>query len=179
MRYKVADIEDQILATLRAEASLKGIANIRTHAGEVSAQIFTDPALMEGFVTQIPFIFVQYQGRAFDEADNVKLTNVFRLQFRFFIGTKSLRTKIEAQRQAYDVLASVYDAIHAKAILSSPDTLSGLRDVVGNLSGTAISTTGFNPQSGFVCSPGIDERLIVNLPTIVVYAMDFFVKIMA
>lgn len=179
MNYDLGQIEDQLLATIRAESSLKGIGNIRTHTGEISMQTFLDPAMMEGFVNQLPFIFMQYQGRALRERDNVAKTIVFRLSWRFYIGAKSLRTKDEAQKASYAMLASVYDAIHGKVPLTSPQKLSGWGEQTGFLTGVAITNADFNPMTGFIPADGLNERLIVNLPTIVVYQTDYYLEIPA
>jgi hypothetical protein len=63
VRYKVSEIEDQILATLKADTTnLSGLKTLETYAGQVSPEMFFDPEYMQGFVALLPFMLVAYQG---------------------------------------------------------------------------------------------------------------------
>jgi len=178
MRYELTTIEDQILATLEANSDLSGV-NIRTHVGEVNEANFQDPAFAEGFVHLLPFVFVQYQGKTIEGPDgrnSVGSLYFHKLKWRFFVGSRSLRDKKEAQRAAYPLLAAVYDSIHGKWPKSNLYTLAS---TLSKLEGTLITTVGFNPSSPMLAVPGDDESLIVNLPEIVVYSSDYSLRLMA
>lgn len=178
MKYHVEDIEDQIIATLKADViGLSGVT-IRTHAGEVNIRTFQDAAMMQGFVNTLPFIFVQYQGKEPVIRDSPAAMYVMRLTFRLFTGAKSLRIKEQAQRSAYAMLRSEYDDLHGRAPLSTPQMLAGIQGLTGLLSGVSITTAGFNPQSPLMLG-GADEKLIVNLPEICVYSSDYTIRLQA
>ena len=73
------------------------------------------------------------------------------------------------------MMAALYDDIHGKVIKSTPQYIPGATP----LSGMAITIPEFNALSPFYESGGKDERLIINLPGIVVYASDFSVRVVA
>jgi hypothetical protein len=176
VRYRIEDIEEQILATLRADPVLSRVT-IETHAGQVNAgSFFPDPS--ESILQCLPFIFIQYQGRKWDTADSAKRMNIFEVRFRLYIGAQSLRDKQEQQRDAYSMLRSVYDDLHGKIPFSAPQKLSGSTSN-GILSGTVINatTTEFNPQSPLMVSTGMDELILVNLSQLVVYQADFAIRL--
>ncbi len=175
MRYNIEDIEDQLIATLQADAALYPSCQVKTHAGDVNAQLFMNPALMEGFITQLPFVFIQYQGKELAGKDAQAMLNIHTLRFRLYIGAQSLRAKQESQRSAYSMLRLVYDDLHGKWPKGTYDgsTLHTL------LEGTSIATTGFTPQGPVMEAGGRDEMLIVNLPQIVVYQTDYTIKLLA
>lgn len=174
MRYSVALIEDQILATLQAETSLAGIHNIKCHASDVNRATFTDPALGEGYVSLLPFIFVQYQGRV-GEHDSSGDTYEHKLFFRLYVGAHSLRIATEGQRSAYDMLAGVFDALHNKI----PNCSAYTGYTYTALSGQQITMPEAHPTTPLIEAQGRDEQLIVNLQNIVVYQTDYTVKMMA
>ncbi len=181
MRYNVSDIEDQIMATLKADGSLAGV-QIQTHAGEISVRTFTEPSLLEGFIALLPFIFVQYQGRVGGESlkgfkpTSDKTVYFHEIRFRLYVGAESLRATQEAQRlSAYPMLAAIYDDLHGKLPYA---------DIVANypnakLSGAKITTTGFNPGTPLMEAGGADEKLVVILPHLVVYQTDYILTLMA
>jgi hypothetical protein len=182
MRYKISEIEDQIIATLKADSTLSTVQKIDTYAGQVAAQMFLNPEYMQGFVKLLPFILVSYQGRTSQKIDRDASGNVYihTLTFRIFAGTTSLRSTKEAARGAYDLLASIFDGLHGKILKSTPQTLGGIAsDTTRILSGTAITTSEFNPQSPLFEAGGQDESIVVNLPGIVVYKSDFTIRVMA
>ena len=178
MRYNVEDIEDQLLATLVTAFTTGTPAaltvNIATHAGDVNPMMFQSPAYMEGFVSKLPFVFVQYNGRERTGSDSPAQINKHRLTFRFYVGAESLRAKKEAARSAYAMLRTIYDEIHGHWIKGAV-VATGLP----SLGGTTITTTGFNPLGPFIEAGGRDEMLIVNLPEIVVYQTDYTVELVA
>ena len=63
LRYKISNIEDQILDTLRADTTNFGDAMVDTYAGQVSPQLFLQPEYMQGFINLLPFALVSYQGK--------------------------------------------------------------------------------------------------------------------
>ena len=146
MRYKLEDIEQQIIDTLQGDTNLAGV-NIRTHVGDIKLSTFLDPQSLEGFIHLLPFIFVQYQGRIYTMSDTKRETYVHELTFRFYVGAKSLRVLREAQASAYSMLRSVFDDIHghwiASAALSLAPNLSmlGGKLITGATNTTPITVT--------------------------------------
>jgi hypothetical protein len=179
MRYQVKDIEDQIIATLRADtANFAGVNMIDTYAGQISPRMFMDPEYMQGFQRILPFVLVSYQGRTANkdlDRDSSGKTYIHHLTFRIFSGAQSARSTQEAVRNCYDMQAAIYDDLHAKIPKCTPQQLPGYTA----LSGADITTTGFNPLSALFESGGKDESIVVNLPGIVVYASDFDIKLLA
>lgn len=177
MRYKVSEIEDQIKATLQADTTNFSGVNVDTHAGQVNPQMFFNPEYMQGFVKMLPFSLISYQGRTSTKVDwdSSGKTRLHLLNFRIFTGAQSLRTVQEASRSAYDLLAATFDALHAKVPVTSPQQLT----TYTALSGTALTSSGVTLQGPLYSTEGADEQLIINLPTIVVYQSDYFLKILA
>lgn len=175
MRYKVEEIEDQILATLAADSVFTSV-NRETHAGEVDQQMFLDPAYVGGLLTRLPFVYLQYMGRMTPTEDmsSMRTSQVHTVRFRFYVGAQSLRSRKEGQRAAYALLRGVYDAINGKVPNPSP-SISGPTV----LSGTAITTTGFTPMSVFEPAGGIDEMLILLEKNICVYQTDYSIRLLA
>jgi len=58
MRYKIAEIEDQIIATLQNDSDVFSETLVDTFAGQISPQIFLNPEYMQGFVKLLPFCLV-------------------------------------------------------------------------------------------------------------------------
>ncbi len=174
MRYNLEDIEDQIIATLKADPALADVT-IRTHAGEVSERTLLNPDFTSEFIANLPFIYVQYQGVQYTASDEMRRLYLDQITFRLYIGACSLREKPESQRSAYEMLRSVYDNLHGKVPLSDRQQLSSYP----RLTGMAITTDEFNPQSALRKAPGVHEKLVVNLPGIVVYSTDYTLKLLA
>ena len=173
MLYKVEDIEDQLIATLKADSDLSAVrCTVATHAGEVNPRMFLDASLLEGFITQLPFIFIQYQGKRVTERSATARVYVHNLRFRFYVGCQSLRAKKEGQRSAYAMLRSVYDDVHGKIPYASATSGSPLP----KLTGVEITSASFNGSFPFVEGASEDEKLIVNLPSIVVYQTDYMLN---
>lgn len=176
MRFDRAKIEDQLIATLRENATLDAAnVTVRTHVGDVNPAVFLDPSMktqLEGFVRQMPFIYVQYQGKRKAAADSTKRTVYYNLRWRFYIGTTSLRDKRSAQLSAYDMLDALYDSIHGKI----PNATDNASYVVSKLSGDTILTP-FTATKPFETPDGEDEKLLVNIPGIVVYQSDFICQV--
>ena len=187
LTYNIEDIEAQILSTLAGFTldqdqldngvlgGETGLANARvaTHVGEIDARTFLDPETQEGFIKILPFALVQYQGRTVVERFDAAQRYVHRVTFRIFCGAKSLRKKREAQLSAYVMLRQVYDLLHGRWAYSNQPLDVNLP----TLSGTKITTTGFNTRSPLLCGTGQDERLIAVLPQIVVYRTDYTVDL--
>jgi phage gp37-like protein len=178
LRYSIANIEDQIIDTLKTDTTyLSGVNSIQTYAGEVNLRTFLDAEEMQGFIRLLPFILVSYQGRTSTKSDRDSRGKLYihTLTFRLFIGAKSLRVTRDASRSAYDILAAVYDDLHGKVPKS---TIQGIPNNTA-LSGTTITTSEFNPLSPLLEAGGTDERLVVITPEIVVYSTDYNLKLLA
>lgn len=177
MRYHIEDIEDQLVATLKAQIGLNIGVTIRTHMGEVDRQMFLDPAYLQGMVVMLPFVFVEYAGRVTQgyDSDSTYTQNIHTLKFRFFVGASTLRTAKEGSRNAYAMLRSVYDAIHGKL----PWYTGSAPTVATDLIGLKIGVTEFYPCSPFMPAGGQDELLMVNQPKICIYATEYTVRLIA
>lgn len=177
MRYSVAEIEDQIIATLQADTANFSDVMVHTFAGQVNSQMFFNPEYMQGFVAILPFCLVSYQGRigSKSDRDSSGKTYIHTLTFRIFTGAKALRKTQEAVRSAYDMLAAIFDDLHAKIPKMSSQALPAYTP----LSGTAITTSEFTPLGPLYEAGGTDETIIVNLPGIVVYKSDFSIRLLA
>ena len=174
MNYRIEEIEDQLIATLQADTSLAGV-NIDTHAGEVNAQTFLDPLNSE-IINLLPFIYVQYQGKTLLRSDSARQINEFGLRFRFFCGDNALRSKKEGQRSVYGLLRQVYNDITGKVVLCTPQQLQGIgRPLVG----TPMTEVDFVVTSPVLVAPGQDEKIMVNMPGIVVYSADYIIQVLA
>lgn len=171
MYYKIEECEDQIIAHLKLQSALSGVT-IATHAGTITGAFFQQPELMEGLITQLPFIFIQYQGKTKSAHDSTLAYDVHKPVFRFYVGTKSLRATVDSQRSAYSILRAIYDSIHGywfnySGVLYTPV-----------LSGTQI-TTAMSQQQPITEGDGVYERLMVCLPRIVVYTVDYNFQVAA
>jgi len=178
MRYKVSEIEDQIIATLVADTTNFSNVMVNTYAGQVAAQMFMNPEYMQGFVRLLPFCLVSYQGRNSQkdkDRDSSGKTYIHTLTFRIFTGAQSLRSTQEAVRGCYDMLAAAYDDLHAKVPKMDTQALSGYTP----LSGTAVTSNEFTPLSALFETGGQDEVIVVNLPGIVVYRSDYSLRVLA
>jgi len=180
MRYKISELEDQLIATLRADTTNFPASEVRidTYAGQIDSRMFTDPAYMQGFVQLLPFVLISYQGRATRERgdrDSAAQTYIHTVYFRVFVGSKSLRTTQEAARGCYDLMAGVYDDLHGRVPLSTPQQMPNLP----RLSGTTITTSEFNCVGPVFEAGGRDESLVINLPGIVVYQSDYSLRQLA
>lgn len=175
MDYRVEDIEDQIIATLQAQANLNDV-EIVSHAGEVNINLFLDPQYYEGLVKRLPFIFVRYSGREALGQGNRSSTGVINnhiLEFTLYIGAKSLRSKQESQRACYGMLRETYDALVGKY----PNSNQSLASTIAILNGNKITTTNFRALSGMLESGGKDERLVIELPRIAVYQTSYKIQL--
>ena len=172
MRYSLGDIEKQIESTLKDVPSNEGVL-IAPHAGEINLSTFTDATKQEGFIHMLPLIMYQYQGKRRFTTDSTKKLNVHELRYRFFVGAESLRLLDEAKRNAYDLLATVYDSIHGHWLNTDQPLDRNLPFLAGDV------MAGVNAISPFMETEGEDERLMVNLPHIVVYYTDYIVRVIA
>lgn len=174
MNYKIEDIEDQLIATLRADTNLSGVT-IETHAGQISANYFLNAEYKEGLILRLPIIFVRYSGRTLVESDSVNWTNQYELHFQFFVCEKSLRSRKEAERSAYATLRSIYDGIHGHW----PYSTQALATSLNILTGTQITTSDFIAVTPFITQGGEDEQFVVDLPGLVVYRSDYKIDMIA
>ena len=179
VNYRVEDIEDQIIATLQLDDALNTV-DIRTHAGEINAGTFLNEITIEEIRQSIPFILIQYQGREWMNADETRQVNRFRLKYRIYVGASSMRTKQEGQRSAYGILGAIYDDIQGSVPYSVPQKLEGITGVTGKiLAGIAITDVDFSPMTVLRIAPGQDERIMVNMPDLVVYSTDYAIDVNA
>lgn len=133
MRYKIDEIENQIIDCLRA-----AIPTIRVspHAGQIDISTFYDPAMLSEMLPLLPAIFVQYQGRKKSIADSTKRIIRHELIFRLYIATNNARSKREVQIEAYNYWASLFDTLHGNWI----DSLGySLASTLSRISGLAIT----------------------------------------
>lgn len=173
MNYNLEDIEDQIIATLQANANLSS-CTIRTHYGDINTEIFKNPALMEGLVTQLPFIFVQYNFSRIVGRDDISQQYVNEVKFRMYAGTSSLRARREGQIAAYQILREIYDSVNGKI----PNYVGVQKaDNISLLDGTQITTPNFVHLSPMMKTEGDVENLVFNLPSICVYQTDYRIRL--
>lgn len=173
MRYDLSAIEEQIIETIKSNENFNNVS-VRTHTGDINPQTFFDEKLKEGFIRTLPFIYVQYNGRKKVSEDSTKKTVYFQLRFRIYIGAKSLREKREAQLTAYQMLSYVYDALHGK----TPKATDNEGWAIPFLDGDTI-TTPFTCSMPIISQDGENEKLLVNIPNIVVYQSDYVLTVMA
>jgi hypothetical protein len=174
MRYKIADIEDQIVATLVQDVNLAGVTT-KGHSGEVTPRTFADPSEMIEIIHLLPFVLIQYMGRDVSESNDMRTEYAHRLRFRLYVGSKSLKLPYEQQRAAYEILSLIYDDLHGRWPLGS----YAISPDLPLLSGETITVTEFRPLTGLVAGSGTDERLIVNLPDIKVFHTDYTITLLA
>lgn len=178
MRYKVSEIEDQIIATLQADTTNFASIMVASHTGQVSAQMFFNPEYMQDVVKRLPFALVTYQGRTSSKSDRDSSGKIYihTLMWRIYVGASNLRGTKEGARGCYDILAAIFDDLHGKVpVTSSPQQLPGYTP----LSGTALTSTGHTILGPFFEAGGSDEQLVVNIPGVVVYRTDYSVRLVA
>lgn len=175
MRYKISEIQDQILATFTADTTNFSNVWVKPYTGQCSAQMFLNAEYMQGFKALLPFTLVSYQGRVARkmERDASGMYYIHSVKFRIYAGAKSANTQNDAERNCFDMLSAIYDDLHGKVPLVSPQQLSSYTA----LSGTALSSTGVSLQSPFMEAEGTDEVIVINLPGIVVYQTDYEVRL--
>ena len=175
MRFDRSQIEDQIIATLRANATISdNNVQIATHVGDINPATFLDKVQMEGFIKKLPAIYVQYQGKRKVQTDSTKQTVYYNLRWRFYVCTQSLRGSRGSQLSAYLLLSALYDSLHGKI----PNSTDNSAYVVPKLDGEVIVSP-FTAPKPFETPDGEDEKLLVILPGVVVYQSDFVVTVMA
>ena len=174
MDYAVENIEDQLIATLQANANLSGV-DVRTHAGQISVQMFLDPQYVEGLIPRLPFVYLRYKGRTATMRDSVGKLWAHELQWEFYVAAQSLRQTQESQRYCYGMLRGIFDSIHGKWV-----NVSNLPSILTPLGGTPINLTtypNFKSISSFLEVGGQDEKLIMQLPRISVYSTTYKVTV--
>ena len=177
MIYKIADIEDQIIATLQADTGNFSGVRVDTYAGQVSAQMFQNPEFMQGMIQILPFCLISYQGRTSQKMleDSSGKTHIHTLRFRLYIGAKSTRSTKEAVRGCYPIMSASFEAIHSHCpATQAPQEFSGVYDT---LSGTPLAAG--NHIFSVIESEPNSEELIVNIPGIVCYRSDYTLKLLA
>lgn len=178
MRYKIAEIEDQIIATLQADTTNFSGSLVAPHTGEVSSQMFFNPEYMQNMVRLLPFVLVSYKGRigTKDDRDSSGKTYIHTLTFRLFVGAVNARGTKEATRTAYDMLAGIFDDLHGKVCVTAS---SQQLPAYTPLSGTAL-TAGAVLMGPLFQTGGADEQLVVALPGgVVVYRTDYSMRLVA
>lgn len=173
MRYDISLLEDQIVYHLQQETNLDDV-NIATHAGQITALYFQDAYLKEGLMKNLPFIFVQYQGKSVVDKDSTMGLDIHEVKFRFFIASQSLRATREAQLGSYDILAYLYDNLHGRYFNYTGNTYN-----FPLLTAPIMTVAEMNQQMPLTESDGQIEQLIVNLPDIVVYQTDYVCRMLA
>ena len=185
MLYNIEDIEDQLIATLKADTFLTSIkCDVDTHAGEINPQTFIDPRAMEGKLAPLPRIFIQYQGKRSGAHSSIGELYIHELIFRFYAAAKNQRAVKDAQRGfIYPMLRSIYGAIHGKAPLMDTSVQAQKIPVsIGFLSASpalplGIATVGFNPMSPFLELGGQDEKLVANINGVICYYTDYSIAL--
>jgi hypothetical protein len=172
MRYDLANIEEQIISTLQTNTGLQGV-KIRTHAGDINPVYFANSEYREGLINLLPFALIQYQGRTKLLTDSTKKTYVWRLRFRIYTGASSLREKRNAQLSAYQMLSLEYDSLHGK----TPKSTDNAGWAIPLLDGVTI-TSAFTCLSPLEAPEGENERLLINLPNIIVYQSDYILSVL-
>ena len=172
MDYNIEDLEDNIVAALQLALPT---TTIRTYAGELSGLFFEDASRLQGLVAELPFIFVEYNGKLPTQKSANFQTVIHRPVFRFYVGAESLRTTQEAARSCYSILRTLFDTIHGKYFNYSGAT--GDMAVSANILGAGavpqISLGGNQQQQAFTEIGGEGERTLFILPRIAVYVSDY------
>lgn len=171
MRYDLAEIEHQIINTLQGNTSLSGV-NIQTHTGDVNPGVFYNADTLEGFTRLLPFIYIQYNGRTKVTSNSTKQTFNWKLRFRLYTGAQYLGEKRGAQLSAYQMLSASYDSLHGKM----PKSIANQSWSIPLLDGDVIQTA-FTCVSPLEAPEGENEKLLVNLPSIVVYQSDYQLEV--
>lgn len=169
MQYVIKDLIGQLIDTLRTDSVVKQIPTIRRHCGEVNILLFTNPTYWEGLIQKVPFIFVKYNGKIGTPVNTLKTVWMHELEFSAYVGTKSLKDKESAIEEAEVYLAKIFDLWHGKMFYST----QSFATQVPVLSGTQITTSGFNQQRSLLEAGGQDELLIMALPEITLYETKY------
>ena len=173
MQYVIGDMINQMTATLKDDSVFSGMT-VRRHAGEVNIMLFRDPTYWRDMLAVAPFVLVKYQGREAVRGDGDGGIWYHTLTFSAYVATRSeaLKSGIESSEAAEILLAKMFDLWHGKMFLSNQTWAPG----IPILSGTQITTTGFNQQQPLFESGGQDERLIMALPEITLYETKYNVR---
>jgi hypothetical protein len=174
MNYIIKDLIGQMSDTLKADALFNGVT-IARHVGEVNILLFQNPAYWEGLVQKIPFVLTRYRGRTLISRSSTGEMCVYELEFDSYIGSKSLRTKDEAVEEAETYMAKIFDLWHGRMFYSQKT----YADVIPILTGTQITTAGFNQQRSLMAAGGQDERLVIALPEITLYEIRYTARLIA
>lgn len=174
LRYNIQTMEDQIIYQLQSDTNLSAV-NIASHAGQITALFFQDAYLKEGLLKNLPFIFVQYQGKSKVDHDSVMGLDIVEIRFRFFIAAQSLRSTKEAQVSCYSMLASLYENIHGKNFHYAGNLITE----IPQLNAPLMTVIEMNQQSPLTEANATIEQLIVNLPDVVVYQTDYVCSVLA
>ncbi len=174
MNYLIEELEDQIIATLEADTNLATV-NVRTYAGELSGLFFEDASRLQGLITQLPFIFIEYNGKSVTTKSANFQTIIHKPVFRFYVGAQSLRMTQESARSCYSILRYLFDDINAKFF--NYTGAAGLA-ASNKLGGTAMSLGGYQQQQPLK-EVGDSERTLFILPRIAVYVTDYDCQLLA
>ena len=103
---RLAQIEDLIIATLKED--IPGV-----HVDTRSSSLSEDG--LRSVLTLAPFVLIEYNGG--NPLVEVNLGSArTRVGFNLFVGAKSLRSKKESQRGAYELLAKIRDSLDGSEI---------------------------------------------------------------
>ncbi len=134
MRYKILEIEQQLLDTLKGVPALSGVT-IKIHAGELTQEKLHSPEMMQTLIGMRRFVLVQYQGKTSEKTASSKTEAVHTLWFRFYVGSVDVFQLSLAREDAYQYLSIVYDSIQGKWPGSSSYSLASY---LGKLAGYSI-----------------------------------------
>lgn len=134
MRYKIEEIEKQIIDHLYANVTVSGVL-VKTHAGEVNPISLMNEETVNGYIQMLPFIFIHYLNRKTYWADDNRHIKIHDLTFRFYVAQRSLPTGRDGQIGCYELLRQINDAISGKLLMN----YQTFADSLWRLSGWTIS----------------------------------------
>lgn len=111
---RISQIEDLMIAALKA--ALADVA-VETRSVPLSEEELTK------ILGRAPFVFIEYAGGARVSASEDSKMVVRRNEFNIFTAAKSLRSKQDAQRGSYELLATTFNTLHTARL---KDTESGV-----------------------------------------------------
>lgn len=185
MRYDIVEINNQLIATIKASNAISTIegVDVQVQVGAITAQLFNQPELQQGFIRRLPAIYIEFRQWVVDypESEGTFQDVFHKIYYRFYVSAKSERTKKEARDSAYDLLKGVFDAIHGRVCYSLQNYAAGIPVLTGNTASPVIqiTNTDFNQVQPFIEVEGNNGTLIINHPSIVVYSTDYYAKVLA
>ncbi len=132
MRYKILEIEQQLLDTLKGVAGLNGVT-IKIHAGELTQEKLNSPEMLQTLIGMRRFVLLQYQGKTSEKITSSKAEAIHTLGFRFYVGSVDVFQLSLAREDAYNYLSIIYDSIQGKWLGSSSYSLATNLSRLGGL----------------------------------------------